>query len=411
MGAFPKCPQILYYLFMVKNLSIDQVSSLCERSEQLGNSELVSQESRKHRWRLRNVVKEISRIKRLRNCGNVLGRAVAVQKLSSGAPAYGGLESCSSVWSCPVCSSKIAAYRQTQLSQLMEKANSDGKFVSMMTLTQRHNNGQKLDFLWESLSDAWKYTVSCKKYRVFKEQIGLVGYVRAVEVTHGANGWHVHTHILFITDKPIDSLIFYQRGQGMRKTPYPLEEFKLKDLFIQRWGERLAKRGIGFDSRIGIDLQQAKKGTEKILSAYIGKVFGNISAEMTLGNFKKARKKDNRTPFQILADIRTYGDMQDVNIWHIWEKFSTGKRQLIWSRGLKDYADIEDLLTDEEVLSQDTVRETLFFINRNDWKFLIESAIGAKLLDIIQHYRVEHVVQFCLASGVSVYFKIEHVPK
>ena len=34
--------------------------------------------------------------------------------------------------------------------------------------------------------------------------MGCVGWVRTVEVTHGANGWHVHVHALLIWKNQVD---------------------------------------------------------------------------------------------------------------------------------------------------------------------------------------------------------------
>lgn len=362
--------------------------------------DISTAETRKvQRWRLRETAKKIARFKRRRTCGNVLGNAVAVQKLASGEGALGGLETCASVWCCPPCSAKITAHRQREVSQVMEKCIQENKWVSMLTLTQRHHQGQSLEYLWESLSKAWQYVCTGGKYYKWKDAIKFGGYIRAVEVTNGDNGWHCHTHIIIISDvNPLEQTISIRSGR--MKGTYTAYQY-----VTSLWQEKLRKLGLDFYPEFGSDWSVAQPGDEKVLGAYINKVARlGLDKEVTLGSFKEGRR-GSRTPFEILDDYHRLGLPQDLALWQEWESASYNKRQLLWSRGLRAWAGLDTELTDDEILQQNSERETLFFISRQDWKFLLQSGIGALLTGDNVHY-----VRLLDRFGIVRYSSVTDVP-
>ena len=106
-----------------------------------------------------------------------------------------GLQTCGSVWTCPVCAAKIAERRRVELLDAMEMHKAQGGAVSLLTLTTPHQRGDNLAVL---LAQQGKALVGFLKDRavvaVFAE-MGWIGQVRALEVTHGRrsdrnNGWH-----------------------------------------------------------------------------------------------------------------------------------------------------------------------------------------------------------------------------
>lgn len=348
----------------------------------------VQVERRKERWALRDTLNEFSSLKRCRSCGKTPRGNRVEFRGSSGRAGYAGLVTCGSVWACPVCAAKISAVRKSDLETLIEKAIEQGKYVSMLTLTQRHNKGQSLGYLWDSLTYAWSSVVGGRRWLAFKEQMGLVGYVKAVEVTHGANGWHVHTHVLVITDKdPRKTVFTYQKKQGRRIMPYAPEVYTPAQFISERWGAALAKKSVDFIANSGgLDWQTPDNRDDWAkLGAYVGKLQGasGLSAEATLGAFKQARG-ENRTPFQILADFKVSGDMADLDLWHCWEKNSRGKRALIWSNGLRDWADLGIEKTDEEIAEEDLGSDVLAVFDKSAWRKI--RAVGAFLF--IQAYEL-----------------------
>jgi hypothetical protein len=304
---------------------------------------------------------------------------------------------------CPVCSAKIARHRKEELHAILDAALERGHAVSMLTLTQRHHAGQSLEYLWGSLSYAWNLTASGRGWSDFKTQLGLIGYIKAVEVTHGKNGWHVHQHVLIISEKnPEITPIFRQRKQGRRKTPYPVEVVMPAAFIGERWGRALKRKKLDFlQDRGGLDWRTAKPGEAQALGDYVAKLGGASSAakraktaegvakEATLGAFKKA-KRGNRTPFQILADIGMMGDVEDIEIWEEYEQASKGKRAMSWSKGIRDWAGLGEELSDEEIAEQEEGDGEIFNVDRTTWRRQVYP-FAAYLLDLVEQKGVDAV--------------------
>jgi hypothetical protein len=68
-----------------------------------------------------------------------------------------------------------------------------------------------------------------------RDRFGLVGYVRATEVTHGRSGWHPHLHVLLMTDRVLT-----------------LDELRELHQFVrERWIRRVVALGSGLPTSIG----------------------------------------------------------------------------------------------------------------------------------------------------------------
>lgn len=373
---------------------------------------ITASDTRSERWAMRDVLNDISRLARVRKCGKVpIGPLVSLKtsgdKHGSG---YGGLHTCGSVWVCPVCAGKIAAHRRLEVEQLADYAVKSGAVVSLLTLTQRHHKGQSLEELWAALSHAWNRVTSTRKWAVLKEQLGLVGYVKATEVTHGKHGWHVHVHVLIISEKnPRITPLFYQRKQGRRKIPYPVEVVMPSDVIADRWKTALAQKNVDFlRDRGGLDWQTAAADDVHLVGRYVAKLGGGVeslASETTLGAFKKARR-GNRTPFQILADFMTTGDEDDLRLWHTWEKVSRGKRALTWSRGLRDWAELEDEKTDEEIAEEDTGGETVALFDKKNWK-KVRKAGAVNLLNVLDSEGVSAAHRWLKTHGIAFLLSVD----
>ena len=373
-------------------------------------SNAVESSRRSERWFLRGIMQEITEINRLKHCGRKPisnGVSLRMSQVDSGGhrAGYAGLETCGSVWACPVCAAKITHERQGELAAVIGKALDEGLHVSMLTLTQRHHKGQSLSDLWESLSYAWGRVTSGRKWIAFKEQLGLRGYARSVEVTHGKNGWHAHVHAIVITEfRPEVTPLFFQRKQGRRRTPYPVETVMPADYIADTWGAALAKKGIGFlRNRGGMDWQTAKPSEALGLATYVAK-FGEADGaaqnakaadqtanEATLGSFKKA-KRGNLTPFQMLGEIALIGDADLVDLWREYERVSKGKRALTWSRGLRDWAGLGQERTDEEIAEDEAGDDTVFTVENSTWGRVRPHA--AFLLDLAEQRGVAQVFEW-----------------
>lgn len=384
-----------------------------ERSEvsaaaALGNTRItfpVSNIGRVERFALRDGGQRFTHLERFKKCGRVpIGDGVTLHfNESSGRRAgLGGLHTCGSVWACPVCSGKVAAHRKDEVARVLEYAHQQGLFISMLTLTQRHHAGQSLDMLWNALSSAWQAVTSGRRWQEYKEQIGLTGYIKATEVTHGKSGWHTHLHVVVISEHdPAVTPIFHQRKQGRAKQPYPLEVTTSAEFVADRWAKGLAKKGVAFIAhKGGIDWQTAQ--SHKAVAKYVAKLQSGtdgLAAEATLGGFKKARR-GNRTPFQILADAVENGEEKDLKLWWQYEKASKGRRALTWSVGLRDWAKLGDELTDEEIAEEEPGDGVIAIFRNADWRAVRSAGVTA-LLDVVEQNGIQAAYDWLREYSIS----------
>jgi hypothetical protein len=231
---------------------------------------------------------------------------------------YNGLQTCGSVWSCPCCAARISEQRRNELNQLLAWSRKKDYAIFMLTLTTRHNKKQSLKEVLDKLKDAKKRLAQHSAFKRIKPK--LIGYVTATEVNGGGpNGWHPHFHIIFIIDD------------------FEPEACSLLESLRSAWLKCLTTAGLsGNDAAFQV---QAADHAHR----YVGK--WGAGEELALGHKKSSR--EGRSPFQLLADFSDNADHRAGELFKEYAKVFKGRRQLIWSDGLKDLANIE-LMTDEK---------------------------------------------------------------
>lgn len=318
---------------------------------------------RRERHDLRFKLRQVTDLPRVSKCGWCTvgpggdgdgGPALRLSPRPGGGEIAGfaGLATCGSVWVCPVCSAKIATRRADDLADFMRTALERECSASLVTLTMRHHEGQKLSDCWDALSKAWAAVTSGKQWVTDQQKYGLRGWVKAVEVTRGKNGWHVHIHALLVWDELVTMPEARHVGNRM----------------WQRWDRAL--RRSGFDSLRdlgGVDVRMASllPGAAGGLHEY----FVKLSHEITGGQAKLA-KGGGRTPFQILANIFEAGEVDDVTAWHEWEQASRGRRQIAWSKGLREWAELGEEQTDEDLAAEELGTDDMMFLTPDSWRAL-----------------------------------------
>lgn len=256
---------------------------------------------------------------------------------------FAGLATCGSVWSCPVCAEKILARRSTEISEALSTWAERGGSVVMVTLTMRHHAGQSLRSLWDGLAAAWRAATIHRSVKRAREELGMAGYLRVVETTHGGNGWHVHVHAAFFFEQVLDER--------------QADDFGC--LVFQPWRDALVRQGLEapLARSGGMDARVFAPGTSSALGDYLAKAdydgeASRAALELARGDLKSARA-GNRTPFRILSDIVAYGLADDVDLWTEWEQVSQGRRGIVWSRGLRDLLALGREATDEEIAAEE----------------------------------------------------------
>ncbi len=312
--------------------------------------------ARKEKFTARRRLAEFTGLPRVARCGSVsmieggevhlrYGAARQDDSTGCGAAGLGGLVTCGSVWVCPVCSAKISAERAVELSKLIDWNTARGGATGLLTLTMQHHNGHRLRDLRRGLTKAWRHLTGSRSWKQAKRDLGMDGYVRAIEVTHGRNGWHLHIHALLIFDGPVS---------------YELLQLFADEVF-ERWQTGLSREGFTALREHAVDVRLGDHALDRL-----GRYINKLAFEAVGGRWKKGRT-GGRTPFEILAEGLATGSADDLELWLEWEQGSKGMRQLVWSRGLKARVGVDER-QDEEIAAETEHGHTVAVLPARTWR-------------------------------------------
>lgn len=290
---------------------------------------------------------------------------------------YGGLMVCGSVWICPVCASKISERRRGELKHASTSYREAGGNLTMLTLTFSHSRTDKLKDLLSALGQAAAKFRTGKRFDKLRKELGIIGSVRALEITYGSNGWHPHIHLLNFHENEID---------GWEREEY-------EERFYDMWLAACKKYGLSCSREHGVKLDDATEADQYIgkWGELIEKRWG-IDSEMTKSHIKQGRE-EGLTPFDFLRRIVEDGDLEYAMQFKEYAAAMKGKTQLYWSRGLKQRFTIEER-TDEEIAeSKEEPADLLGGLTWQDWRYIIRNDYRAKLLDLIEKYGFEEALR------------------
>lgn len=338
-------------------------------------------------------------------------------RVSDGVAGFAGLQSCGSVWVCPLCAAKIAARRAEELGEVLSWARREGHTLALVTMTVSHKRKDTLEDLWCAVSSGWgsvtsggvwnnaetdqEYEERLREWKASglaheeakrlgqkppraprgwhkrqypeikrgdKAKYGVLGWARAVEVTRGANGWHVHIHAVMVLEGRQQA---HERAYALGRSMHV------------RWNKGIAKRGFTSSKEHGLRVD-VSEGAEQRLADYLAKAGEpekavrnsvekagkELAREATLGQHKTA-KRGGRTPFQILADLHL-GDAEDWAVWTEWMRDSKGRRQLTWSAELRELAGLLAEESDEDIAAENagSKDDTILVLPIETWREL-----------------------------------------
>lgn len=255
---------------------------------------------------------------------------------------YAGLQTCGSVWLCPCCGRRISEKRRGELNELLAWAREQGLQPVMLTLTARHGIRDDLGEQLDAMKRAKQRLRQRREWRTIKPQIA--GTVTATEVTHGKNGWHTHFHEI-----------------ALIRADSEAEALRIVAPLARTW--RACLVGVGLSGgRAAFQVQGAAAA-----GSYVGK--WGAAEEITLGAAKSAKGR-GRTPMQLLA-AADEGDELAGRLWQVYALSFKGRRQLVWSPGLKATAGIDETsdqdAADDEGQDDAENIEPLLKIGHSDW--------------------------------------------
>lgn len=339
------------------------------------NFATTPQKSRSNRWALKSVVNRVLSGSRTSKCMVLRAPAVGgglspiqVQKGQTCKRAfYQGLMACGSVWTCPVCASKIAERRRSELAAALDSAKAQGLRVHFVTLTVPHGIGDDINELLAGLRGALK-RLSQGKHAISAQLKGsLVGYIRTLEVTHGQNGWHPHYHLLVFTDSAITS-------------------DKLHSVYGPAWQRACRLAGLPIPSDLhGCTVQDG---------AHAGKYVSKwgLEDEMTKSHIKQTRRK-GATPWGLLGcvldnDDPEYSAERATALFRLYAAAFKGSRQLHWSTKLREKLDVGQEVSDDVLVAAEDDERALLIgeLSVEQWRIVRKVKAEAALLDAAESH-------------------------
>lgn len=333
----------------------------------------TGQVARAERWALKSVVNRLLPGERVSKCmvlraplpGQGLAPIEVHKGQTHGKAFYHGLMACGSVWTCPVCSAKIAERRRDELKVAVQHGVSKGWGIHFVTLTVPHGIGDDLHELLARQSKALDYMSRSQYFRRLKASLDLdvLGYIRAREVTYGQNGWHPHFHMIVFTPADCVSSVV---------------EYAYKKV----WHKACAAAGLPEPhADHGCTVQDGR-----FAAKYVSK--WGIEDEMTKSHAKRG-KRHGLSPWGLLRASLNGGSDEiaaepAAKLFQLYAHAFRGLRQLYWSVGLRSkLLPNQPEMTDQELAdrAEDERSALLAELSTEQWLAVRRARAESSLLD------------------------------
>jgi hypothetical protein len=315
---------------------------------------------RLERWRLQSIARDFLPDERVGNCLRKMRPKkdeVTVLKARDRAH-YGNLMVCGSIWICPVCAAKISERRRVELVQGIESWKAPGGKVLMLTQTVPHYDFQPLKSVLEGFTKARRLMRNRKPWKRLAKRIGLKGSVRALEVTYGDNGWHVHAHELLFLDGEFSGSLEELQGE-----------------ILKMWQSACVSAELDCPNIRGIKIHNGDKAGD-----YAGK--WGMDCEITKAHIKQGRD-GNLGPWDMLREADR-GNYEFVKTFQEYAKAFKGKHQLEWSKGLRELLGLGVQVSDKE-LAEEIEEEAVVLgsLSPREWRVVV-SGRGDKRGELLE---------------------------
>lgn len=316
------------------------------------------EERRSSRWGRRFQAQKLARwhqaslpegdqsvLRRLTVCGKSNESEVVI-KWDGSRCFVSGVLACGNIWTCATCSARIRARREVDLEAGAREHCRRGGRLGMVTLTLRHDRTMSLDAVLSALLQSWEVLRHTRRFSGNAGKSGLMdrcdGYVRALEVTFGPNGWHPHLHVMLFA------------SEGVSRDELDGSVTALYESWSQAVRERL---GVGPSLERGINFVWFGDDSETA-ARYISKVAKEISF---------ADSKSGLDPFSLLDT----GTREDCMRFVEFAQVMYRRRAMSWTRGLRDRLGLGVELSDEdEAAASDRVGTQVAVVTSTHWHSL-----------------------------------------
>lgn len=208
-----------------------------------------------------------------------------------------------------------------------------GGGIEFVTLTVPHGDMDRLQDTFDLVTNGWrKGVLSGRRFRSDRIAWGIPAWVRTVEVTLGANGWHPHIHALLFTTRPWTSRQRAMRGNAL----------------FERWSAFVRRETGRSCSRDAFHMVGGALGAGSYITKVQESAAWRLGMEFTRGDLKTGRVR-SLTPFELIAPAAD-GEAWALHRWWEWERVTRGRRCMSWSQGGRQALGLDaDEPTDEEL--------------------------------------------------------------
>ena len=363
-----------------------------------------NQSLRRSRFKLKNTSADLiktlplkNRVELCNNCKADPERNVKIRHNGKsgdkGRASFSNLMQCDNVWLCPVCASRIMAKRGSEVAAGSKKWVDSGGHIIMLTNTLRHSADDNLADLLKGLKKA---TASFWGHRVTKlifKDLGKVGHIKNLEITHGSNGFHPHNHYAIYIKasmKDINEYVvsYYLDADNLAcyVTPYieqqlikkgridDIKTCSLTEFLSLFWIRCCVKAGLKRPTvENGLTIQDADN-----IKYYLTKI---DSDSVGLGHELTNKESKNSCDQFDLLRLYASGNERAGKLFQEFALAVKGERALNWSRGLKDLLGIDDIADSE--IEEDTT-EDIAEITPEVWQYIVRKRLHCTILEIAE---------------------------
>lgn len=273
---------------------------------------------------------------------------------------YAGLQVCGSVWVCPVCAAKIAERRRAELVAATSWAKAEGLGVSLVTLTVPHGLGDDLADMLEKMRCAYDRLSGTRAGKAAKKTLRTVGTVRAWEVTDGPNGFHPHFHVLWFSEVQISPAF-------------------AESLIASLWQDACVFAGLPRPS----DAHGCRVDSGREAAAYVSK--WGLEDEMTKGHVKRSKSTSGVSMWDLLRNVQADGCRRSAARFRVFAEAFKGKRQLVWSHGLRARFGMAKELSDmAEAVREVDQAFALAELDQEQWASILATRSEVDILDVAE---------------------------
>lgn len=339
------------------------------------------------RWQRMDWLKTHSARRGQRLCGTTaMVDEVTVQRSSNGVH-FGGLLTCGSR-TCPNCGPRIAAETRREIEHAVKAWTDRGPHHKLLfgTFTIRHDKGQAFTELARAVSRSWAAATGGRGWMNDRIQYGVEHYLRVFEEKVGmTNGWHIHVHALFFVradlavgdPEQLLASMFKRWSRSAVADGLGVPLIRAQDMHTVT-GEQALERIAGYFAKQATDMGEK---TAPAIAAEMSNAAGKQGlTSLTPGQLLSWAMLGEGYVQQLWGPARprqkgrgTQGQAYAAHLYREYELGMKGRRQIAWSRGMREDLGLGRELTDDELAEraeavERATAETLVSISGSDWR-------------------------------------------